>query len=94
METSTETAALCSKCKKNPRYNPGSTSPWCTECRTKYQKEYVKMLAEQSSGQAFARGVSAMRECVCAEFDRLAYGSFEGQEVCQLVRQMPGPRFD
>jgi hypothetical protein len=94
MENATETLLMCSKCGKNPRADSSSTSPWCKECRTEYQRNYVAGLKKQNAEQSFARGVAATKRLLAQEFARLASGGFTGFEIANLIMQAPGPKFE
>lgn len=92
MATTQETA-LCSKdgCS-NPRADADNNNPWCKEHRAEYQRDYQARQLARKERHGWALGVQAMRDCICEELNRLAFSSFEGREIRDIVRQMPGPK--
>lgn len=83
---------LCSRCGQNPRVDADSTNPWCTDCKTKYQREYEQTRQAMKERRGYQLGVTAMRELLAREFDRLGFASFNALEVRDLILQAPGPK--
>lgn len=80
----------CSRCEKHLDTN--GYPKWCKACRAAYKREYESLRTQMGEGRGFAAGVSAMRDCVCTELDRLGFSNFEAREIRDFVRAMPGPR--
>jgi len=88
-----EKATLCSKCGDNEV--KGESYPrWCSNCRTNYRRELEAVKEGRTEKKGFAAGVTAMRECLAAEFDKLGSGRFEASEVADLIMRSPGPKLD
>jgi len=47
-----------------------------------------------SERKGFRAGVEAMRELLAKEFEQIGSGGFNGYEIANLIRQVPGPRPD
>ncbi len=92
-EVSTPAPPMCSKCGKNPPAVPGSTNPWCKECKSDAHKEYVAGLKKQNAEQSFARGITADREFLAREFARLGTSNFRGDEIAHIILTCARPAF-
>lgn len=80
--------ASCSKCED--ALDTTGYPKWCKGCRAKYKRDYDKT----KENLTFGEGISAMRELLVGEFDKLGSGSFSGYEIAQLISQAPGPMLD
>lgn len=85
----TEVERACSRCE-SPLDTTGSPK-WCKACRAKNQREYMALRKEMAESRGFAAGVSAMREAVVREFDRLGRQNVNAFACAKWVREMPGP---
>ena len=86
----TSEARPCSKCGES--LDTAGYPRWCKACRKAYKQDYEVLKEGMTETRGFAAGVSAMRECVAAEFGAQASAGFTGYQVEGLVRQMPGPQ--
>ncbi len=86
-ETSRET--VCSKCAG--ALDTTGSPRWCKSCRAAYHREYKELKEGMSETRGFSAGISAMRDCMATEFERLGSGMFAGYEIAELIRQAPGP---
>lgn len=85
------TSSGCSKCS-GPLDTSGAPL-WCKSCRAQYQRDYKAIREEMSESRGYASGISAMREHLSKQFERLGSGTFSGYEAAQLIRQARGPAF-
>ncbi len=90
MTATTTAVQMCTKCGQNPR-DTDSYPKWCKACRSAYKKEAAELRAAVSETRGFSAGISAMRDCLANEFERLGSGMFAAYEVADLIRQAPGP---
>lgn len=90
--TPAQTVPLCTRCKVNPRGAGSDTNPWCNECRAAHKREYEQTRLAMKERHGYALGVSAMRDLLALEFDRLGFGMFSAVEVRDLILQAPGPK--
>ncbi len=80
---------LCTKC--NGARDTTGFPKWCKSCRAAYHREYKELKEGMSETRGFSAGISAMRDCMATEFERLGSGMFAGYEIAELIRQAPGP---
>lgn len=84
---------LCSKCADNEVTGEGYPR-WCNPCRASYKREYEATKTGRSEKKGFAAGVTAMRELLSSEFEKLGSGKFAAFEVARLIQNAPGPKMD
>lgn len=88
-----ETAKLCSKCGDNEVEGEGYPR-WCGNCKRLYRIENEAIKSGRAEKKGFVSGVAAMRASLAEDFDRAGAGIYEGRQVAQLIREVPGPKLD
>ncbi len=91
-----KTIPMCSKCGHFPRAFPDSKNPWCRDCLTAYQAEYVAdrkiREAAMANGKGFAAGVELMRRELLAGLGSMApMGMLRVKETSDWIAKFPAP---
>ena len=84
---------MCSKCESSEVESDGYPR-WCNRCKASYKREYEATKAGRAEKKGFAAGVTAMREVLSDEFEKLGSGRFAAFEVARLIQNAPGPKLD
>lgn len=81
----------CSRCEN--ALDTNGFPKWCKKCRAAYKREYDSLKAQMTEQRGFSAGVSAMRDILATEFERMIpFGNpLTAQTVAHLIRQAPGP---
>jgi hypothetical protein len=79
----------CSKCEK-PLDTTGFPK-WCKACQNAYRREYRRTKEDMSESRGFAAGVTATKNLISSEFERMGRVNFSGIEAARLVRICRGP---